>query len=68
MGLETKYLYFNKTTFRHLINLWLRLDCDKTDWGLKFLTKDEYINWLMGAFIPDKFIDDIEQSLLRGRK
>ena len=63
MGLETRYLYFNKTTFRHLIKLWRRLNCDNLC-GLKEKSDD----WLMGTFIPDKFIDDIERSLLRGRK
>ena len=56
--MPTRYLYFNKKTFRHLIKVWRRLNCDFNN-GLD-KQSDE---WLMEHFIPDKFVDDIERTL-----
>ena len=59
------YLYFNKTAFRKLVNLWLRMGCCHCNYVAHGKTKDEYVEWLMGAFMPIKFIDDIEQQYLK---
>jgi hypothetical protein len=61
--METRYLYFNKTTFRHLIKVWRLLNCDNNT-GLVRYSDDD----LMKHFIPDKFIDDIENTIKMGRK
>lgn len=50
------YYYFNKETYKRLIRLWRRV-CDVS-------TDNVTDEWLMGAFMPLKFIEDIERKLL----
>ena len=58
----TKYLYFNKTTFKELIRLWRKVIKESGE-ELNYLetlrTDDELIEY----FIPLKFIEDINKLL-----
>jgi len=59
----TRYLYFNKTAFKRLIKLWRRLNCDNNN-GLAGKSDE----WLIEHYIPLKFIEDIENTIIRGRR
>ena len=57
------YLYFNKTTFKALIMLWLQMGCNKTlDYMARFGSVDNYVKWLMENFMPIKFIRDMDRA------
>ena len=56
--------YLHKQAFVHLIKLWLRLGCGQLE-SLKFSSREEYIKWLMANFLPEKFINDIDNVVER---
>lgn len=54
------YYNFTKVSFKKLIELWFAFGCNRLDYTARGMTKEQYIKWLIENYLPDKFIEDID--------